>query len=418
MMRRLRVCAARLRVTRGKTPRGARGAARVCMFAGPARRLRSSKRPQRRKILVVHPSSDLYGSDRMVLESVCALLNADWNVTVALPEFGPLVEILGERGATVVKCPMPVLRKSAFRPLGACKLIRDAVAGVCPALRLLKSTDRVYVNTITIPSWIVFARLMGRSVVCHVHEAERSASPALRRVLFLPVTLAGLVIVNSKFTRTVLQEVAPRTAARSVVVYNGVRGPTMVSPPRTQVSGVLKILYIGRLSPRKGAHIALQALRELRASGLLARLDLLGGVYPGYEWYETELRDCVGECELEDAVGFLGFQPDIWSVIAACDVVVVPSVLEESFGNTAIEAVLSGRALVVSASSGLLEAVSGFQSVQSVTPGDARALAGAIEGVAREWERFSQRAMEDAVEARRRFAPERYRDEIARLVTD
>ena len=59
------------------------------------------------RVLVAHPGAELYGSDRVVLESVRALAAAGCTVTVALPGHGPLVAPLERAGATVVLCPSP-----------------------------------------------------------------------------------------------------------------------------------------------------------------------------------------------------------------------------------------------------------------------------------------------------------------------
>ena len=50
---------------------------------------------------------------------------------------------------------------------------------------------------------------------------------------------------------------------------------------------------------------------------------------------------------------------------------VVPSRVGEPFGNTAVEAALAGRPLIVSESSGLVEATHGLPGVHRVKPGDA-----------------------------------------------
>src|SRR5664280_853924 len=59
------------------------------------------------RVLAVHPSSDLYGSDRMFLSSVEALDDP----VVVLPQDGSLVCELKRVGAQVTILRFPVLRK-------------------------------------------------------------------------------------------------------------------------------------------------------------------------------------------------------------------------------------------------------------------------------------------------------------------
>lgn len=368
-------------------------------------------------VLAVHPGADLYGADRMLLESVDAL-RSRFDVTVALPGPGPLVGELRARGVPVVECPMPVLRNAALRPQGALRLVADAVRGLVPAVRLLRrhGAGGVYVNTVTVPTWPLLARLARRPSVVHVHEAERSLPRLLRRALALAPVLATHVVVNSAFTRDVLTEVAPRLHDRSTLIHNTVRGPAAPVAARPVVAGALRLLYVGRLSPRKGPQVAVAALGELVARGVDARLDLVGSVFPGYEWFEAELHEQVVSAGLTDRVRFAGFRSDVGTALAEADVVLVPSVSEESFGNTAVEALLAARPVVVSDSSGLREAVAGYRSPRVAEPGRPAVWADALEQVLADWPRARGLALADAEDARRRHAPERYRDRLVEVV--
>jgi glycosyltransferase involved in cell wall biosynthesis len=107
-------------------------------------------------------------------------------------------------------------------------------------------------------------------------------------------------------------------------------------------------------------------------------------------------------------VTFHGFQKVIWPFLAQSDVVVVPSRLDEPFGNTAVEAVLASRPVIVSNTSGLREAAAGYRSAQFVEPGDAAPLAAALARVAAGWRGYRADAVLDAAEAERRHSPERY----------
>ncbi len=368
-------------------------------------------------MLVAHPGAELYGANRVLAESATALATR-FDVTVVLPGPGPLVGELERRGVRVVFCRMPVLRNAAMRPRGALRLLVDAVLGAVPALRLVRRYGEagVYVNTLTLPSWPVLARLAGRPSVCHVHEAEQSAARILRLGMAACPSLADRVVTNSRFCLDVLTEVAPRLRRRSTVVYNAVSGPAEVVAPRAALEGPFRLLFVGRLSPRKGPQVALAVLRELLDRGVDARLQLLGSVFEGYEWFEAELRRTVADQGLADRVEFLGFRPDVWPHLSRADVVLVPSVAEESFGNTAVEAVLAARPIVVSDSSGLREAVTGYRSAQAVVPGRTTDWADAVQRVADDWDAVRAAAREDAREAARRHARTDFQERLVTVV--
>jgi glycosyltransferase involved in cell wall biosynthesis len=371
----------------------------------------TSRRAER--VLVVHPGAELYGADRVLLESATALATC-FDVTVALPGPGPLVGELEARGLRVVLCRMPVLRNAAMRPRGAVRLLSDAVRGLLPALALIRrhGSGGVYVNTLTLPTWPLLARLAGSPSLCHVHEAEQSAARILRRAMALCPALADRVVANSRFTLDVLADVAPRLRRRATVLYNGVHGPDEVRPARPELEGPVRLLFVGRLSPRKGPQEALAVLQELLRRGVDARLELVGSVFEGYEWFETELHRTVETAGLADRVDFLGFRGDVWPHLADADVVLVPSVAEESFGLTAVEAVQAARPLVVSDTSGLREAAGGYAAVQAVPPARPGQWADAVQRVIADWAAFRQAAADDARVARRRHAPERFRADL------
>ena len=228
--------------------------------------------------------------------------------------------------------------------------------------------DVIYVNTMTQPLWLVLGRCLRIPVVCHVHEGEASMPRALRRLLGLPLFLAQRLILNSRFSMSVLTDALPSVAARCDVVLNGVAGPPAVVPPRPTIDGAVRLLYIGRLSERKGTGDAIEAVRLLRARGTPAHLDILGAIYPGNESVEADLRSQVDDGDLADCVQFLGFEPDVWPRLAEADVLLVPSRTDESYGNAAVEGLLAARPVIVTRIRGLAEATEGYAAVRDRRP--------------------------------------------------
>ncbi|WP_431278363.1 glycosyltransferase family 4 protein [Leifsonia poae] len=377
-----------------------------------------SRRRQNATVLVAHPSAELYGSDRVMLESVSGLIDDGWEVVVTVPTDGPLLSELRNRGARVEICPSPVLRKNVLRPAGMLRFLRTTAAGARQGSALLRRERPalVYVNTITIPLWAGLARIHGTPALTHVHEGEASASRLMRRILALPLFLSSALVANSRFSVGVLETSFHRLGQRTEVVYNAVPGPSEHSPVRRDLTGAMRVTYVGRLSPRKGVDVAIDALAELRSRGVEVELDLVGSVFPGYEWYESELREQVTAADLDSRVTFHGFVPSVWELVGSSDVVVVPSRVDEPFGNTAVEAILAGRPVIASATSGLLEATAGYQTATTVAPGSAGALADALEETIDAWAERADAMWEDTRAAQARHSVATYRRRIADIV--
>ncbi len=392
----------------------------MCLTAADTERHRvhrniSGNRP---RILVAHPSAELYGSDRVLLETLEGLQAEGAEVVLALPVRGPLVDEAERRGATVTICPSPVLRKSFLNPRGLMVLAGQCLAGMVSAGRLLGRVkpDVVYVNTITIPLWTVMAFVARRPSIIHIHEAEGNAPAAIRKVLALPLLLGTELVTNSEFSRTVLASSFPRLAARTEIITNGVPGPDSIRPARERLDDVLRIGYVGRLSHRKGVDLLLEAAGLLQGRGRQVQVTLIGSVYPGNEPYEEALRERAEQADLAGRVTFLGFLPSVWASLSEADVVVIPSRADEPFGNTAVEAVLAQRPSVVSRTSGLIEASEGFRSTLQITPDSADAIALALEHIAENWSEFRDAAVDDAATASRRNGIGEYRRRIAAAV--
>ncbi|MCB0910797.1 MAG: glycosyltransferase family 4 protein [Propionibacteriaceae bacterium] len=352
-----------------------------------------------RTVLVANPGADLFGSDRMLLETVRGLSGAGYRVVATVPQDGPLVAELDAAGGEVVVQPTPILRKGLMNPRGLLTLLQQSLAAIPGSWRLIRSSGAatLVVNTITPPLWLVLGRLApGVQVVCHVHEAEQALPAPLRRLLYLPLFAAHRVIANSEHSLAVLAGSAPRLARRAVVVHNTVPGPARVVAARPVPEPPLRLLYVGRLSERKGVLVALIALAELRARGLAARLRLVGSVFEGNEAFLSAMRDRIAELDLAGSLDLVGFRADVWPELADADLVLVPSLLDESYGNTAVEAALAARPAVVSRLSGLVEATRHSGSVELVTPGDPVAMADAVQRLADDWPAAVERASRTA----------------------
>lgn len=105
------------------------------------------------------------------------------------------------------------------------------------------------------------------------------------------------------------------------------------------------IVFLGRLVPRKGCHVLLQAAANLcQQPGRRFRV-LVCGKGPML----NGLRDFVRQHELEEVVSFTGFveEADKPRFVASADIMVFPSSGGESFGIVLIEAMASGRPLVL-----------------------------------------------------------------------
>ena len=146
-------------------------------------------------------------------------------------------------------------------------------------------------------------------------------------------------------------------------------------PPRAQV---LTILAVGRLVPKKGFPILLEAAARLLAP---VRVRIVGD---GADRPLIERR--IAELGLEDRVELAGpaTHDDLPAEYAAAHIVVVPSITDakgdrDGLPNVVLEAMSCARPVVASDVGAVSSAVVDGRTGVLVPPGDAEALAGALE---------------------------------------
>ena len=368
-------------------------------------------------VLVVNPSPDVYGADLQMLQTVTALIEVGRRVVVALPEDGELVPRIRACGAEVEFIDFPVLRKGNATAVALLAMMARAVASLPRSCRLLRRLRpaALIVNTITLPWWLLAGRLTGTPTIGHLHEAETDAHRLVRKALVAPLFLAHAVIVISQASLEAMTAVQPRLGRRAQLIYNGVPQPP--GPPTDAVRGQpIRLAVVGRLSPRKGPHLALEAVGRLRAAHYDVTLELAGSIFPGYEWYETELRERANRPDLRGAVEFSGYAAPVWPVLQRADIVLAPST-QEPFGNVVVEAQMSRRPVVAAASHGHLESIADEQTGLLVPAGDPVAMAEAVKRLIADPELADRVARTAERESLRRFSVERYREEVATLVS-
>lgn len=107
---------------------------------------------------------------------------------------------------------------------------------------------------------------------------------------------------------------------------------------------VKTIVFLGRLVPRKGCLLLLQAVAALKPTPDQLRVVVCGGGP-----LEPVLRDYVQQHGLSEVVSLVGrvSEADKPRYLASADIAVFPSSAGESFGIVLIEAMASGRAAVI-----------------------------------------------------------------------
>lgn len=322
------------------------------------------------RMLFIHPSDEMYGADRMLLEFLDALPPGVeptvWLPTdLAHPEH-PLCHELHRAGVRAEHVDLPILRRAYRTPPALLRLLRRMVR--LRATVRAAAPDVVYCTTSTAFLCAPAARSAGvRRVIGHVQEiwtcSDRLVLGILARACSQLLAISGAVAESA----------GGRLRSRIRVVPNGVAAPGTCEP-LAERTGPLNFLVASRWNAWKGHRTLLRAWDMAQTD---ATLTVVGGP-PGIgESVDVPaLRDALAR---PDSVRIVGEVASIGPYLGAADVVVVPSDRPEPFGLVAIEAFACGRPVLASAAGGLLDIVSDGKDGWLFPPQDAAALARAIE---------------------------------------
>ena len=230
---------------------------------------------------------------------------------------------------------------------------------------------------------LLLARLAGRRtpvcLYCAQNIEKRYPVPfrwfervALRRAAAVHTcNEAAGAILRRKGFRGIVENLGLGVDERRFVAAADVRP---VTPNRTHP---FRVGYVGRLEAHKGVGVLIEAVAGLNG----VELEIVGA---GPE--RDALERQVTRLGLADRVTFTGFRPadQVADLYASFDVLCVPSLETpgwiEQFGRVAVEAMAAGVPVVASASGSLVEVVG--RAGVLVPPGDAAALAAAIDRLA------------------------------------
>jgi glycosyltransferase involved in cell wall biosynthesis len=243
--------------------------------------------------------------------------------------------------------------------------------------RAVRGYDLVYANT---PRAAIAAATTSAPFIWHKHSIA----------LTLATRLAAL---RARRVISVCRLGAPPGA---VVIPNGV--PPMDAPPARDLPAGPKVLLLGRVHPEKGLAVALEALPRMRRRATL----VVAG--PG-EWPYPARPE----------VRVLGPRDDVAALLAACDVLALPSVAPEACPLSVLEAQTAGVPVVASDVGAVSEIVVEGVTAYLVPPGDPERLARALDrALEADREAWAVRAKVHAAS----FSLEICADRVARVLRD
>ena len=303
-------------------------------------------------LLFLHSSSELYGSDRSLLNIVKNLDKGNYKAFVLLPCDGPLAnEIKKIPGVEVSVYNVAVLRRKNLSINGMKQYYLDCRGSVQYIGSFIDehNIDIVYTNTAVIFPGAIAARRKRIKSVWHVREIIANKIENLFISLMIN-RYADVVIANSKATGDSL-----RVNRRKIkVVYNAVE--IKESTDRIEHDGLV-VGMAGRINRWKGQKLFVDAAELVLEKHPQIVFRIAGEAYSGEEYFKNDLVKHIREKGLENAVQLLGQVNDMPSFYRGLDIFVLPSIQPEPFGLVVIEAMGYGIPVIATNHGGPTEIV-------------------------------------------------------------
>jgi glycosyltransferase involved in cell wall biosynthesis len=364
------------------------------------------------RVLFLNPAAEMGGAENALLEVIAGLRDArpSWWIGLVAGADGPLLQRARGLGADVRLLPFPpALSRFGERSYGSGWRARAAVGlrglqAMSPVRQYVSqlravmhelAPDIIHSNGLKMHVLAAWAKPSSTPLVWHLHDyvARRRLSAA---ILERCASRCSLAIANSRSVRddflTLRGTLPPVQAIWNAVDLarfspsgarldlDGLSGLSASSPD------VVRVGLLSTFAVWKGHDVFLEAIARLPRS-LDVRAYVIGGPLYATEGSEVtllELQATAARLGVADRVGFTGFVNDSASAIRALDVVVHASTAPEPFGLAIAEGMACGRPVIVSAAGGAAEIASPGANCMAVPPGDAGALAGALESLAKD----------------------------------
>jgi glycosyltransferase involved in cell wall biosynthesis len=335
-------------------------------------------------VAFVDHAAVLGGGEIALSNLVERLDRACWQPLVILGGEGPLVERLNASGVEVEILSLAGRLTQVHQDaIGAPSMIHPlrTIAAVRYVIRLalrLRKRRPALLHANSLRACVLgglAGRLAGIPVVWQIHSVVSEpmmTAAAVRLMRWMARWLPDRIICNSNATAACFTGVGDRVR----IIACGSDTTRYTSNGRG--SGAPRVGMIARFSPLKGQHVFVEAAKQISRDHPDTEFVLAGAPLFGEDAYADRVRGDANASVNAGRFQFLGFIDDVPSLLRELDIVVQPSVYPEGFGQSVLEAMMAGKAVVASAAGGLQELVEDRVTGRLVRPDDPSALRQAV----------------------------------------
>lgn len=304
-----------------------------------------------KKICFIHPSSELYGADRIL---IYVMKNySDFKKVLILRSQGPLVALVQKELPDVeikIISTLPIIAKKYLSLAGIFNFLIFLVSFLTKIKKIKKEKfDVVYLNTLAVLPIIFYFSKNSKKII-HIHEILKNDSLFHRIINKIALVKSDFLVCVSKAVKKNMEFASNSNKEKLKLIYNGINFnktetehlPFEINKSKTNFA------LIGRIKPsHKGQNLLVDAISKLNKKSLdSSHFYLVGSTVKGQEYMLIELKNKIQRLKLENNITIIPFVKNIELVYENIDVVIVPSVFDDPFPTTVLEAMFFSKPVI------------------------------------------------------------------------
>ena len=307
-----------------------------------------------KKILITHSSNDNYGASKILISIVDILYKNGYNIYLILPNNGPLNynKIIKRTNLQIIN--MGVFRKKYLNIFGIMNRLYHIVKSSFHIKRFIEKNqiDIVYINTSTLVSPSIAAKLSGIPSIFHIHEIPIRFKFYTKFLVTLFNILPNNIICVSKSVKKFWIKNGLKKS-KTKIIYNGFN----IENSKSKILSNNKIVFtsISRIIPYKGHSLLIRIFEILCKKNKNIHLQIVGDTLPEYQKYFNELKLDINKRGLNNKIKFLGFKKDVMSILNKSDFFIHTPLLPDPLPTVIFEAIKCKTPVITNSLGGAFE---------------------------------------------------------------
>lgn len=160
------------------------------------------------------------------------------------------------------------------------------------------------------------------------------------------------IYVSKASKQSFIDKIKIQDDEKNIVIYNGIPNQFFANKSIRNQGKITNITFVGRLENYKGIHILIEAFARVLKNRNNLKLIIVG---KGSKY--NQLKNMTKELKIEESVIFTGAKEDVIPILDKSKIFVYPSLWQEGFAISIIEAISRGCITIVTNSGGVPEII-------------------------------------------------------------